>query len=55
MALTGARLYVANSGSNTVSMIDLETNSVRATIPGGYRPDGSSGKFKRNAGLCDEL
>ena len=40
MALTGVHLYVANSGSNSVSMIDLDTNTVSAPIPVGVNPSG---------------
>ncbi len=41
-SLTGARgcIYVANLGSNNVSVIDSNTNSVIATIPVGDNPDG---------------
>ena len=34
------RVYVANSGSDTVSVIDADTNAVIATIPVGDRPTG---------------
>lgn len=34
----GRKLYVANEGSNTVSVIDTRTNLVRATIPVGAHP-----------------
>ena len=34
------RIYVANSGSNTVSVIDKDTNAVVATVPVGERPTG---------------
>jgi len=34
------RAYVANFGSNTVSVIDIATNTVVATIPVGVAPSG---------------
>jgi len=37
---TGSRLYVANTLSNTVSVIDTATNGVVATIPVGDAPIG---------------
>ncbi|WP_256332130.1 MULTISPECIES: YncE family protein [unclassified Streptomyces] len=42
IALTpsGARAYVANRGSNTVSVIDTATNTVTATVPVGDAPIG---------------
>ena len=33
-------VYVANSGSGTVSVIDAATSAVTATIPVGSGPDG---------------
>ena len=33
-------IYVTNSGSNTISVIDGKTNKVVATIPSGYLPNG---------------
>ena len=40
MALTGTHLYVANSGGNSVSMINLDTNTVSAPISVGTNPTG---------------
>jgi YVTN family beta-propeller protein len=34
----GSKLYVANSASNNVSVIDTATNTVIATIPVGSHP-----------------
>ena len=34
----GARAYVANSGSNSASVIDTGTNAVTATVPVGVNP-----------------
>jgi YVTN family beta-propeller protein len=39
-AQTDARAYVANSGSNDVSVIDTSTNAVIATVPVGISPSG---------------
>src|SRR5207244_13089157 len=36
----GTRAYVTNSGSNTVSVIDIATNAVVATVPVGLVPAG---------------
>jgi YVTN family beta-propeller protein len=36
----GTRVYVANSGSNTVSVIDTTTLTVSATVPVGTQPVG---------------
>ena len=35
-----SKTYVTNSGSNTISVIDGNTNKVVATIPSGYLPNG---------------
>ena len=37
---TGTRLYVANEGPDTVSVIDTATNTVVTTVPVGDRPQG---------------
>jgi len=37
---TGTKVYVTNSGSNTVSIIDTATNTVTATVPAGNYPFG---------------
>jgi YVTN family beta-propeller protein len=34
----GARAYVTNAGSNSVSVIDTSTNAVTATVPVGANP-----------------
>jgi YVTN family beta-propeller protein len=36
----GSKVYVSNSGSNTVSVIDAQTNMVTATIAAAVRPVG---------------
>lgn len=36
----GPYAYITNSGSNTVSVIDTQTNTVTATVPVGNSPDG---------------
>ena len=38
MTPNGSKVYVANSGSNTVSVIDAATNTVIATIPVAFGP-----------------
>ena len=43
-------MYVANFGSNTVSVIDPATNTVVATIPVGTHPFGIA--FNPDNGLC---
>ncbi len=40
MALTGVHIYVANSTGNSVSMINLDTNTVSAPIAVGNNPTG---------------
>ena len=40
VAARNERVYVANAGSDTVSVIDADTNAVIATIPVGDRPTG---------------
>ena len=54
MALTGVHIYVANSGSNSVSMINLDTNTVSAPIRGGQQPDGTGSQPQRHMGVRDE-
>jgi YVTN family beta-propeller protein len=39
VVLVGGRVYVANSGSNTVTVIDPNTNRVTATLPVGDAPN----------------
>jgi YVTN family beta-propeller protein len=34
----GTRAYVTNAGSNSVSIIDISTNAVSATVPVGFLP-----------------
>jgi YVTN family beta-propeller protein len=34
----GAHAYVTNAGSNSVSVIDIGTNAVSATVPVGVHP-----------------
>ncbi|TKI86366.1 hypothetical protein FC701_06155 [Bacillus mycoides] len=36
----GARAYVTNQASHTVSVIDIATNTVIATVPVGVAPTG---------------
>jgi YVTN family beta-propeller protein len=38
VSLDGAHAYVTNAGSNSVSVIDTNTNAVSATVPVGRRP-----------------
>lgn len=36
----GTRAYVTNQGSNTVSVIDIATNTVITNVPVGFAPTG---------------
>ncbi|WP_332881704.1 hypothetical protein [Methanosarcina horonobensis] len=40
LSADGNKVYVTNSGSNTVSVIDTATNTVTATVNLGHHPTG---------------
>jgi YVTN family beta-propeller protein len=50
----GSKVYVTNSGDNTVSVIDTATNTVTATIPVEVVCGGIFGVAVSSEGLCRE-
>ena len=54
MTPDGSKVYVANEGSNTVSVIATATNAVTATIPVGALPYGVAVDPGRQQDLCHE-
>jgi len=50
----GKTAYVANSGSNNVSVIDTSTNIVTATVDVGISPNGVAVNQVGTKGICGE-